>query len=292
MKWTRKDVAVAATRVCGYSGFCWAEGQERIYEQLDRVLVSEDWLSSHPNAMVIHLPILVSDHSTIILETDPKKEKRKRGIKLESWSLYFREDTEQAKQKDLTMKEEKMNEARVKLEFWKQRYNRKWLTHGDSGTKFLFRHVKSRQRRNEILMLQDELGNWHSSQDSIKVIFKNHFERIYKADYNTSFPSWNQPHHLTSSLPILNDSHHDQLNVPIMEEDLSKAVHQLGSLKAPRWSPSAILQDCLGHGRLILANAILAALCSHVLSVFLMPKNLTKRINLILAGYWWKGAAG
>uniref|UniRef100_A0A803MSZ2 Uncharacterized protein n=1 Tax=Chenopodium quinoa TaxID=63459 RepID=A0A803MSZ2_CHEQI len=103
MKWTRKDVAVAATRVCVYSGFCWA----------------------HPNAMVIHLPILVSDHSSIILETDPKKEKRKRGIKLESRSLYFREDSEQAKQKDLTMKEEKMDEERVKLEFWKQQYNRK-----------------------------------------------------------------------------------------------------------------------------------------------------------------------
>ena len=230
--------------------------------------------------MVIYLPILVSDHSPIILETVPKKEKRKRGIKLESCSVSIQgspmfqcarkispvrmemfkwsrdychkhkliwedlvedmtkvqlqlQDSEQAKQKDLTMKVEKMDEARVKLEFWKQRYKGKWLTHGDSGTKFLFRHVKSRQRRNEILMLQEELGNWHSSQDSIKVIFKNHFEIIYKADSNTSFPSWNQPHHLTSSLPILNDSNHAQLNVPITEEDVSKAVHQLGSLKAP-----------------------------------------------------------
>ncbi|XP_021857652.1 uncharacterized protein [Spinacia oleracea] len=46
----------------------------------------------------------------------------------------------------------------------------------------------------------------------------------------------------------------------------------------------------LSHaGRIILINSILAALCTNILAVFLLPKSITTRITLMLMHYWWKG---
>lgn len=74
--------------------FTWCNNRsngDRIYERLDRVYGSEEWIHKHPNAVSLNLPIMVSDHSPIILFTNPQKPKRKSLIKIESWALNFKE---------------------------------------------------------------------------------------------------------------------------------------------------------------------------------------------------------
>ncbi|XP_010668115.1 uncharacterized protein LOC104885106 [Beta vulgaris subsp. vulgaris] len=74
--------------------FTWCNNRlesDRIYERLDRAYASEDWIHRHPEATLLILPILVSDHSPILLYTSPNKLRRKTQINLEAWCLGFAE---------------------------------------------------------------------------------------------------------------------------------------------------------------------------------------------------------
>jgi hypothetical protein len=53
----------------GFSGdvFTWKRG--RIRERLDRAVASGSWLATHPNAKLIHLEYIRSDHRPILLDT-------------------------------------------------------------------------------------------------------------------------------------------------------------------------------------------------------------------------------
>ncbi|XP_048493232.1 uncharacterized protein LOC125493762 [Beta vulgaris subsp. vulgaris] len=66
-------------------------GIDRIYERLDRVYATEDWIHQKPEATVLNLPILISDHSPIVLLTSPLKPKIRTPIKMEAWCLDFKE---------------------------------------------------------------------------------------------------------------------------------------------------------------------------------------------------------
>lgn len=56
-----------------------------VYERLDRVYGSEEWIHKHPNAITLNLPIMVSDHSPVLFLTNPSKPKKNSLIKLEAW---------------------------------------------------------------------------------------------------------------------------------------------------------------------------------------------------------------
>lgn len=51
--------------------FTWTinrEGNDVIYERIDKAFCNDLWKSNHPEAFVTNLPILLSDHSPIILD--------------------------------------------------------------------------------------------------------------------------------------------------------------------------------------------------------------------------------
>lgn len=47
-----------------------------IYERLDRGYTSESWMNLYPESNILNLPILVSDHSPIILDTYVERRKK------------------------------------------------------------------------------------------------------------------------------------------------------------------------------------------------------------------------
>ncbi|XP_021844829.2 uncharacterized protein [Spinacia oleracea] len=70
--------------------FTWCNNRtnkECIYERLDRGYATDEWYQMFPEASILNLPILVSDHSPIILETVIDKKKKGRVRKIESWCL-------------------------------------------------------------------------------------------------------------------------------------------------------------------------------------------------------------
>lgn len=63
------------------SAFTWCnnrEGEGIIYERLDRAYCSDDWRTLFPDGLMWNLPIVISDHSPIILDCNPCHDKKKR----------------------------------------------------------------------------------------------------------------------------------------------------------------------------------------------------------------------
>ncbi|XP_074271486.1 uncharacterized protein LOC141595421 [Silene latifolia] len=68
--------------------FTWCNNREsphRIYERLDKGFASNDWLSLFPNTFIKHLPIQISDHAPIILDTNMIFNTKKKVYRLETW---------------------------------------------------------------------------------------------------------------------------------------------------------------------------------------------------------------
>ncbi|KAL2897984.1 Transcription elongation factor SPT5 [Bienertia sinuspersici] len=74
--------------------FTWCnnrEGDDCVYERLDRVYVTQEWLHFYPKSINVNFPISLSDHSPILFDSQPMVGKRKSPIKMESWCLGFNE---------------------------------------------------------------------------------------------------------------------------------------------------------------------------------------------------------
>ncbi|KAL2901091.1 Nucleoporin ndc-1 [Bienertia sinuspersici] len=74
--------------------FTWCnnrEGDECVYERLDRVYVTQEWLHRFPKSISVSFPISLSDHSPILFDSLPTVGRRKSPIKMESWCLGFNE---------------------------------------------------------------------------------------------------------------------------------------------------------------------------------------------------------
>ena len=64
--------------------FTWSNrqsGDELIQERLDRFLVGVDWQQLYPNATVLRLSESGSDHSPLLLDSNPITERSKRRFK-------------------------------------------------------------------------------------------------------------------------------------------------------------------------------------------------------------------
>ncbi|KAJ4770731.1 DNAse I-like superfamily protein [Rhynchospora pubera] len=75
----------------GYKGpaYTWTNNRSvsnAIYQRLDRVLVTPNWLQLYPNAYVNHLPMIHSDHCPILLRIK-KPPSRQREFRIENWWL-------------------------------------------------------------------------------------------------------------------------------------------------------------------------------------------------------------
>ncbi|KAL2896563.1 DmX-like protein 2 [Bienertia sinuspersici] len=82
--------------------FTWCKNKEtgdQIFEQLDRTYSNENWRCLFPEAFIVNHEVIASDHGAILLETSPKKTKRKRPYKIEAWCLEKYEVNEIIKQK-------------------------------------------------------------------------------------------------------------------------------------------------------------------------------------------------
>lgn len=62
-------------------------GEGCIYERLDRGYATDEWCQIFPEASILNLPILVSDHSPIILDIINARKKKSRVRKIDSWCL-------------------------------------------------------------------------------------------------------------------------------------------------------------------------------------------------------------
>lgn len=107
---------------------------------------------------------------------------------------------------------------------------------GDLNTSFFYRCAKTRKEKNEIRIIKDNNGNWVADQQQMKDIIVNHFQELFQGNQRSE--GYENMLGKIGNLPIrLSERHLHILDKPITEEDVRKAVFQMGGLKAPATRP-------------------------------------------------------
>ena len=110
---------------------------------------------------------------------------------------------------------------------WQQRAKVQWLGLGDRNTKYFHSKASERKKKNTILGLQNEEGNWCSSKDDIASIVVSYFEKLYA----TSFPS--NITEVTATIPAKVTSEMNQdLIREFTKEEVEDSLKQMHPTKA------------------------------------------------------------
>ncbi|XP_058784715.1 uncharacterized protein LOC131659557 [Vicia villosa] len=111
---------------------------------------------------------------------------------------------------------------------WHQRSRTKWLVDGDRNTKFYYMQIVSRWKRNRILMLKNDDGEWISEQETLK----QHCTEFYKKLF--ACPSqWCTWYQTPVSYPKLSMEDLNHLNKEIVMEEFKHALFTMKPWKAP-----------------------------------------------------------
>ncbi|OMO98855.1 Endonuclease/exonuclease/phosphatase [Corchorus olitorius] len=246
--------------------FTWTnnrDGQNCIWEKLDRVFVSSSWLIKYDQVKVHNLPVLYSDHGAIVINTNAEPSFTRRPYRFEAMWLQHpgcRQVIQQAWQPDApgsfqyqllqqiqghlqdmdTSMQEK--EIRKQLEelmeqeqnFWWQKSRIQWIVKGEKNTKFFHAMTKRRRVRNSISRIKNNMGEIVQDHQNIKQTFHQYFNHLYSKNPQEYFDEATITAHLQQlQLPKLSDRHKQILQSPIIHSEIEEAVFALGPLKSP-----------------------------------------------------------
>ncbi|CAN6583316.1 unnamed protein product [Malus baccata var. baccata] len=112
--------------------------------------------------------------------------------------------------------------------FWHQRSRVKWLREGDLNTKFFHQSTLQRRRRNMILKLKADDGQWVEHPRRVRQMVEDHFQNLFKSE---------EPRHWGALLdcvpPGITEEMNRDLIAPVFDEEIKAAVMNMGRLKAP-----------------------------------------------------------
>ncbi|KAM1621462.1 hypothetical protein ACFXTN_018310 [Malus domestica] len=63
--------------------------------------------------------------------------------------------------------------------YWKQRSRVQWLKEGDANTKFFHQSTLQRRRRNKVVSLKDNNGNWVKNPGQVRRMFDDYFTELF-----------------------------------------------------------------------------------------------------------------
>ncbi|XP_068340019.1 uncharacterized protein [Pyrus communis] len=112
--------------------------------------------------------------------------------------------------------------------YWCQRSRVKWLREGDANTKFFHSSTLQRRRRNKIVKLRDENGNWVDRPPQVRQLVDNHFISVFSSAGSRTWGSL-----LDCIIPSVSDEMNEALIAPVMDDEIKDAAVQMGGLKAP-----------------------------------------------------------
>ena len=111
---------------------------------------------------------------------------------------------------------------------WQQRNKVHWYKKGDQNTKFFHARASERRRKNTILELWNDNGEWCESKESITATAISYFENIY----STSFPIGIDE--ITNVVPRrVTEEMNTELTQVFTRDEVTKALQQIHPTKAP-----------------------------------------------------------
>jgi hypothetical protein len=111
---------------------------------------------------------------------------------------------------------------------WFQRSRARWLKDGDQNTKYYHMKAVIRRRKNNILMLRGENGQWVDDADKIRCMANDFYMKLFTR--NQALFDW---HETLVTYPKLSNEVLEKLNAPIVNDEVRKAIFDMNPLKAP-----------------------------------------------------------
>ncbi|XP_070664492.1 uncharacterized protein [Malus domestica] len=157
-----------------------------VEERIDRALINGLWQDRWPNSLVTHGTVLGSDHCPLIIQSDSESVQGRNAFKFEAFwakedecnqlvsSCWNRPDSGEI------LKTQLVDELRAHEEsYWMQQSRVKWLRDGDANTRFFHHSTLQRRRRNQIIKIKDELGNWVKQPCRVRKLVEDHFMQTF-----------------------------------------------------------------------------------------------------------------
>ncbi|OMO67876.1 reverse transcriptase [Corchorus capsularis] len=215
---------------------------ERIFERLDRFLVTEDWLQMFNFSFEEHLVTSVSDHLPIslhILNHPDHQIRSKKQFRFENMWLEHEDIQNVVSQKGqeggdcslLKQCERDLNLLYKQEEtLWWQRSRSLWLRDGDKNTKYFHSTATLRKRRSCINSITDDAGQVFSDEDNITRVILDYYQSIFTSD-NPDLSNIQEVSNLIGTR--LTNEMRDLLDQDFTEEDIKVATFQMNPSKAP-----------------------------------------------------------
>ena len=110
---------------------------------------------------------------------------------------------------------------------WKQRSRNAWLKEGDSNTRYFYCRANQRIRRNLILGLEDESGNWVEDEGQMGRMVEGYFESNFTSSNPSGFDD-----NLDKVQPITVDVSSLRLDCDFQAKEVLTAFKQMAPLTA------------------------------------------------------------
>jgi hypothetical protein len=115
------------------------------------------------------------------------------------------------------------------------------ITDGDRNTKYYHSKTIFRRRKNKILSLRDNTGEWIEDPEALKDLVRQFYIDLFSDDnmVRYSVVSWN-------TYPNNIENHHNKLNATIDFMECKKALFDMSPYKAPGEDgyPALFFQSC------------------------------------------------
>ena len=111
---------------------------------------------------------------------------------------------------------------------WKQRSRNMWLKEGDRNTRYFHCRAYQRNRRNLILGLEDEIGNWVEDEGQMGRVVQDYFESMFTSSNPSGFDEILEGMQLATF-----DASPLRLGRDFQAEEVLTALKQMAPLIAP-----------------------------------------------------------
>ena len=111
--------------------------------------------------------------------------------------------------------------------FWMQRARCKWISQEDKNTRYFHLSTLVRRRRNKVLALKDNDGNWVHDSALLKSMIRDYFLSLYCGTQSgEAFP-------LRGCFPTVSASDWTHIYRPLSVDEIKSTLFSMGGLKAP-----------------------------------------------------------
>ncbi|CAM8911363.1 unnamed protein product [Rhodiola kirilowii] len=148
---------------------------------------------------------------------------------LETVRVGDRTETNAAREQEIT---NELDDWLLKEEMmWKQRARVEWIKYGDRNTAYFHARASQRRKRNWIHKLSDDQGVMVTEAEGIANIISDYFTTLFSSSSDSGQVEWEEE--LAYVQPRITWEMNDNLTRDVSEEEIRRAIFQMGATKAP-----------------------------------------------------------